>query len=149
VLLSTEGISLRGGNNKLCARYLGPFEVTAVVNANAYTLALPPQLEALHPTFNIDKLKPYRDGRARFPDRPQRYARPPPEAEADSNGDQKFVVEEVLASRRRGRNGPSEYLVAWRGYPPEENTWEPRSSLADGAAEALALFERRQQASED
>ena len=148
MLLSAEGINLRGGNNKLCARYLGPFAVTAVVNANAYTLKLPPQLAALYPTFNIDKLKLYRDGRARFPDRPQRYKRPPPEAEANSNGDQTFVVEEVLASRRRGR-GPIEYLVAWRGYPPEENTWEPRSSLADGAADALALFERRQEASED
>ena len=148
VLLTTEGINLRGGNNKLCSKYIGPFAVTAVVNANAYTLKLPPQLAALHPTFNIDKLKLYRDGRARFPDRPQRYERPPPEAEADSNGDQTFVVEEVLASRRRGR-GPIEYLVAWRGYPPEENTWEPRNSLADGAADALALFERRQEASED
>lgn len=149
VLLSTEGISLKTGTNKLCARYLGPFAVTAVVNANAYTLALPKQLAALHPTFNIDKLKRYRDGRARFPDRPQRYDRPPPEAEADSNGDKQWVVEEVLASKRSGGpRSPLLYLVAWRGYPPEEATWEPRSNLA-GAAQALALFFRRQQASED
>ena len=64
VLLSTEGLQLRDGTNKLCSRFIGPFAVTDVVNANAYTLALPPQLQALHPTFNIDKLKPYRDGRA-------------------------------------------------------------------------------------
>ena len=37
VLLSTEGLTLRDFTNKLCARYIGPFPVTVVVNANAYT----------------------------------------------------------------------------------------------------------------
>jgi transposase InsO family protein len=147
VLLSTGGLQLRNFSNKLCSRFVGPFLVTAVVNANAYTLALPPQLQALHPTFNIEKLKPYRDGRAAFPSRPLRHDRPPPEAEADSNGDEVFVVERIVAKRKRGRS--MQFLVAWKGYPPEENTWEPRSSLR-GAAEALADFEFSQRsASED
>jgi hypothetical protein len=77
VLLSTEGLQWRNFTNKLCSRFVGPFTVTAVINDNASTLALPPQLKALHPTFHIPKLKPYRDGRASFPDRPQRYDRPP------------------------------------------------------------------------
>jgi hypothetical protein len=50
-----------------------------------------------------------------------------------------FAVERVIAARGRGRG--LRYLVAWVGYPPEENTWEPRSSLVDGAREALAEFE--------
>jgi len=141
VLLSTEGLTLRNFTNKLCARFVGPFRVTAVVNANAYTLALPPQLQALHPTFNIDKLKLYRDGRALFPARPQPFNRPPPEAQADSNGDEVWEVERILAARKRGRR--QEFLVAWRGYPPEENTWEPRTSLA-GAQDALADWEATQ-----
>ena len=135
VLLSTEGLTLRNFTNKLCARYVGPFEVTAVVNANAYTLALPPQLQALHPTFNIDKLKPYRDGVAAFPTRPQPFARPPPVAAADSNGDQVWEVERIVAQRKHGRE--NQYLVAWKGYRPEENTWASRSDLA-GAADVLA-----------
>jgi transposase InsO family protein len=141
VLLSTEGLQLKGHSNKLCSPYIGPFEVTAVVNANAYTLRLPPQLHALHPTFNIDKLKRYRDGRSLFPSRPQAYARPPPEAAADSNGDAVFVVSHIVAARRVGR--AKQYLVMWKGYPPEEATWQPRSSL-DGAREALAEFEQRE-----
>jgi hypothetical protein len=147
VLLSTEGLQLRGMDNKLCARYIGPFKVTSIVNPNAYTLELPPQLKALHHTFNIDKLKPYHDGSKRFPTRPLRYERPPPEAIADSNGDGKWEVREVLASRKRGRS--PEYLVAWKGYPPEENTWEPESSLIPGARDRLTMFQRRQQASRD
>jgi len=146
VLLSTEGLQLRDFHNKLCNRFVGPFPVTAVVNANAHTLALPPQLQALHPTFNIDKLKAYHDGRAAFPSRPLRNDRPPPDAQADSNGDQQWYVERVVACRQRGRT--RQYLVEWKGYPPEENTWEPRSALR-GAAQALADFEHRQRASED
>jgi transposase InsO family protein len=146
VLLSTEGLTLRGFGNKLCSRYVGPFPVTAVVNANAYTLELPPQLQALHPTFNISKLKHYRDGRAAFPTRPRPFDRPPPEAQADSNGDESFTVERIVAQRRRGRR--VEYLVMWKGYPPEENTWEPLAHLRGTAEEALAEF-RRSQASED
>ena len=137
VLLSTEGLTLRDFTNKLCSRFVGPFLITRVVNANAYTLQLPPQLRALHPTFNIDKLKAYRDGRATFPDRPQPFNRPPPAAVADSNGDEVWKVERIIASRKRGR--AIEYLTAWEGYPPEENTWEPRSSFD---ARLLAEFHR-------
>ena len=141
VLLSTDGLELRGAGDKLCSRFVGPFTVTAVVNANAYTLDLPPQLRALHPTFNITKLKRYHDGRVAFPSRPQQHPRPPPQAQADSNGDQVFEVERVIASRMKGR--AKEYLVSWKGYPPEENTWESRASLR-GAPQALTDFERAQ-----
>ena len=36
---------------------------------------LPPLLGALHPTFNISRLKLYRDGSKQFPGRPQRLHR--------------------------------------------------------------------------
>ena len=146
-LLSTDGLQLRNGSNKLCSRFIGPFEVIEVVNANAYKLKLPPQLQALHPTFNIDKLKPYRDGRRLFPSRPQQYDRPPPGIAADSNGDAEFVVERIVAQRKRGR--VKEFLVAWKGYPPEENTWEKRAAVAH--TDALAEFKHNQRvvASED
>ena len=138
VLLSADGIQLKGRGNKLCSPYIGPFKITAVVNANAYTLALPPQLQALHPTFNISKLKLYRDGMEAFPSRPQRFNRPPA-AIADSNGDQEYIVERIIA-QRRSRRGEEKYLVQWRGYPSEHNTWEPYESVKD--CEALDEWER-------
>jgi Integrase zinc binding domain/Chromo (CHRromatin Organisation MOdifier) domain len=137
VLLKTDGLTLRGFNNKLCSRYVGPFVITAVVNANAYTLALPPQLEALHSTFNIDKLKSYHDG-AVFPTRPRQHARPPPVADADSNGDQTWEVERVTAQRYHGSR--MQFLVKWKGYPLEESTWQSRADLA-GAPDALRDWE--------
>ena len=147
VLLSIDGLTLRGFGNKLCSRFIGPFAITAVVNANAYTLALPQQLQALHSTFNIDKLKRYRDGKEAFPDRPQPHPRPPPVAPADSNGDAVWEVERITAKRQMGRG--VQFLVAWKGYPAEESTWEPRRTLLPGAKDALADFENSQLASED
>ena len=140
VLLSTEGLQLQDYNDKLCGRFIGPFTIKAVVNRNAYTLALPPQLKPLHPQFNIDKLKRYHDGNTAFPSRPRRYERPPPVATAESNGDEEWVVDRIVAQRKMGRS--TQYLVAWRGYPPEENLWLPHSLVKD--LEALDEWERIQ-----
>jgi len=102
------------------------------------SLSYPPQLKALHPVFNIDRLKPYVANNQKFASRPQRFDRPPPEADSDTNGDKVFEVERIIAARGRGRS--LRYLVAWKGYPPEENTWEPRSAFIT-AREALDEFE--------
>jgi transposase InsO family protein len=142
VLLSTEGLQLRGHHSKLCSRYVGPFAVTEVVNANAIRLALPPQMQALHPVFNISRLKPYVSSSASFATRPQRYDRPPPEAQADSNGEALWQVDRVLACKKVGRG--KRYLVAWKGYPPEENTWEPHASISHTSA--FEEFQAAQQA---
>ena len=137
-LLSTEGLTLRGFENKLSSRFVGPFVVTAVVNANAYTLALPPQLQALHSTFNIDKLKPWVDP-AVFPSRPNQLVRPPPVADADSNGASAlYEVERITAQRKVGRG--HQYVVRWKGYSVEESTWQTRADLA-AAPDALRAWE--------
>jgi len=36
------------------------------------------------------------------------------------------------------------YLVKWKGYPPEENTWERKATLLSGAREAFEDFEANQ-----
>ena len=59
MLLATEGLQLRSGTHKLTGRYIGPFAVIGSVNDNAVTLELPPLLGALHPMFNIGRLKLY------------------------------------------------------------------------------------------
>ena len=93
--------------------------------------------------FNISRLKPYIASSSKFATRPQRFDRPPPEADADTNGDQVYEIERIVAARGRGRG--LRYLVAWKGYPPEENTWEPRSALVN-AQDVLADFEAAQAA---
>ena len=69
MLLSTEHFKLVGADKrtpKFTYKYIGPFTVKRVVNANAYELDLPPQLQ-IHPVLNISRLKAYRDGQSAFP----------------------------------------------------------------------------------
>ena len=140
VMLSTDGISIVGVGNKLTARYVGPFKIVKIVNANAYTIELPPQLRALHPTFDIDKLKKYHVT-TKFGTRPRQFFRPPPSVLADSNGDTTWEVERIMAQRYTGRR--TQYLVRWKGYPVEESTWQSRADL-EGASDALQDWDDRQ-----
>ena len=144
VLLSIKHLSLVGDgrrSKKLTSRFVGPYAVTEVVNRNAYRLELPPELK-IHPVVNVTQLKPWREGShcQQFPYRPDPIPRPPPEA-TDQFGQDMFEVERIVGHRRvRGRD---EYHVKWKGFPDEESSWEPISSL-ESAAEAIAEFHDQQ-----
>jgi transposase InsO family protein len=53
-----------------------------------------------------------------------------------------YEVERIL-DKRRGAKDSYEYLVQWRGYSAEDNTWEPAHNVAN-AAKAIADYEQRQ-----
>jgi hypothetical protein len=143
VLLATEDLQLRSGMHKLTGRYIGPFRVLGSVNDNAVTLDLPPLLDALHSTFNISRLKPYRHSdHALFPNRPQRLHQPPA-VDADTNGAARYEVESVMA--QRGTINRRELLIRWKGYGAEHDEWQPRSQLIRTSPIAVAEFDARQQ----
>ncbi len=142
VLLSTEGLHLRSGTHKLTGRYIGPFRVVGCVNNNAVTLELPALLSALHPTVNISRLKPYRDGLTAFPTRPVQFTQPPA-VDSDTNGAPQYEVECAVASR--GKGARRELLVRWKGYGPEDDTWQRRSELKRMAPRVVEEYDARQQ----
>jgi len=141
VLLATEGLQLRSGTHKLTGRYIGPFTVTGSVNDNAVTLELPPLLGALHPTFNISRLKLYRDSSARFLTRPTRLQQLPA-VRTDTNGVEEYEVESVLA--QRGDTRRRQMLVRWKGYGAEHDEWQLRSELMRTAPALVADYDARQ-----
>jgi len=75
----------------------------------------------MHPVFNESLLTPYVP--PRFPT--QEHPPPPPPEVID--GSVEYEVEEILDSHFH-RN-QLQYLVKWKGYPSEENTWEPENNL--------------------
>jgi hypothetical protein len=147
VLLSTQHLKLIGEckrARKLTERFVGPYRVKRVVNANAYELELPASLK-IHPVINISHLKEYRDGTQAFPDRPVRITRPEPEA-LDDNDATEWLVNRLLDHRKvkRGARQVDQYLVEWKGYPASEATWEPIENLT-GSFELVTEFNEQRQ----
>ncbi|OAV95011.1 hypothetical protein PTTG_26780 [Puccinia triticina 1-1 BBBD Race 1] len=42
-------------------------------------------------------------------------------------GEDEWEVEEILDCRKRGKR--LEYLIVWKGYEPQHNSWEPEDHL--------------------
>lgn len=53
--------------------------------------------------------------------------------------EEEYTVERIV-SKRMGPNGP-EYLLKWKGYGEEDNTWEPRENL--DCADLINEYEKR------
>ncbi|KAJ3182120.1 hypothetical protein HDU85_003162 [Gaertneriomyces sp. JEL0708] len=60
--------------------------------------------------------------------------------EEDSPGEETYEVERILS--HKVKNGVELYLVKWKGWGDEDNTWEPVENL-EGAEDALREFWKR------
>ena len=62
---------------------------------------------------------------------------PPPPVEVE--GEKEYEVEEILD--RQERRGKTRYLVKWKGYTAEENTWKGLENLKN-TREEIEEFEK-------
>ena len=91
-----------------------------MVNPVTYTLHLPATL-GIHPTFHVSLLRKYIPGVHQTP--------PPLPKIIDEHPE--WEVERILrhAIKGRGRRKVTYYLIRWKGYTSEYDTWEPASNL--------------------
>jgi hypothetical protein len=114
VYLDASDIKTTRPSKKLAHRNLGPFSITKRVGSHAYRLRLPRSLARLHPVFPVVKLT------LAPPDPFGRHNKPPPLPELIED-EEHYEVEEVLDSRLYC--GKLQYLVKWKGFGYEENSW--------------------------
>jgi len=123
VWLESTHLTIARPSKKLSDRRLGPFKITQK-HGHAYRLNLLPEWSRIHPVFNEVLLTPYIP--PQFPNQTDE-GRPLPKITQD--GTKLFEIETIENVRRRGRG--LQFLIKWKGYPAEENTWEPGSSLTN------------------
>ena len=84
-----------------------------------------PQHYKIHNVFlcHVSLIKPYKSNGTRHPPKPL----------AGFEDDNVFPVDALLDKRvtKSGKRTKTQYLVKWKGYGPEENTWVPVANILD------------------
>ncbi len=124
VWLSTRDLRLQLPCKKLSPRYVGPFKILRQITPVSYRLALPKHLR-IAPTFHVSLLKPATDPTE---EGEERSAEPAPQSIL-VEGEEAYLVHQLLDSRRRGGN--LQYLVDWEGFGPEERSWVSAKDILD------------------
>ena len=122
VLVSTKNIRTERPTKKLDWVYVGPYRIKRQINAVTYEVDLP-QTSHIHPVFHVKLLKKYIPG-----EDPDRHIIPPPPIQSKDK-EVGYEIEAIKDVRPKG-NG-HEYLIGWKGYGPEDDTWETRTTLQD------------------
>ncbi|CEL62765.1 hypothetical protein RSOLAG1IB_05124 [Rhizoctonia solani AG-1 IB] len=127
--LDAKNVNLKTKSNKLTEHCLGPFEIVERISDQAYCLELPTTMR-MHDVFYVGLLSKVKRNEL------QAWENWPPPITVD--GEEEYKVEGIMDSRES--KGRWEYLIKWKGYGPEESTWEPKANLKN-AAKHLEKYE--------
>ena len=133
VLLSTRDLKWQmvGRNSeKLVKRFVGPYKIKAIISSNVVELELPVTVK-IHLVVNVSRIKRYIDQVDG-----QRKEVPQPVV---VEGEEEWEVEKIL--NRRKIRGKDKFLVRWKGFTAEGDTWESRENLKN-TGDALKEFEK-------
>jgi len=115
---------------KLTEHFVGPYKVKGIVSSNAIELALPKSIK-IHPIVNVSRVRLYKpqiEGQKKILPK-----------QVIIEGEKEFKVEKIL--NKRTVRGKEKFLVRWKGYIVEEDTWENRENL-ENMKELVEEFER-------
>lgn len=129
VLVSNRHIRSSRPKKKLDWKYVGPGTILAQIGPSAFKVEVP-GLNNVHPVFHASLLEPFTQrGTIAHPDTPITDT-------LRSYGDDVYEVDEIL-DRRQDENNQWEYLVKWKGYDQEENSWEAGSNISANTLNAF------------
>ena len=83
--------------------------------------------------FHASLLTPYHETSEHGPN----YIKPPPEL---INNQEEYEIDTILAHKQKGKQRL--YLIKWKGYGSNENTWEPEENL-ENSNETLKEYKRQ------
>jgi len=130
VMVNAKNIKTRCPTKKLDYKLRGKFRIKRLIGTNAYELELSPSTGKIHPVFYISLLEPYHLNNI-----PGRHSPTPPPVDLE---EREYHVEKLRTSKLR--KGQVWYLVSWKGYGLDDDTWEPYEDLRDGAAATVLKF---------
>jgi len=130
VMINAKNIKTRCPTKKLDYKLRGKFRIKRLIRINAYKLELPPSTSKRHPVFHISLLEPYHLNKI-----PGRHSPTPPPVDLEAT---EYHMEKIRTSELS--KGRVWYLVSWKGYGPDDNTWEPCGNLRDSAAATVLKF---------
>ena len=117
---SLELVDVKGAGRKLVQRQIGPFCISEKINDSMYRIELPPEYQ-MHPIINQEHLTKYHHRSPR--DKSQQLPELRPIAREEV-----YEVEHIVGHKKLGKKGML-YRVRWKGYGPEEDTYEPEVNL--------------------
>ena len=111
-------------------RFIGPYKIKKIVSLNAVELELP-SVVRIHPVVNVSRIWHY-VGQVEG----QKKEQPAP---VIIEGEEEWKVEKIL--NKQWIKGKDRYLVCWKGFTVESDTWEGRENL-ENTKEAIKEFEK-------
>jgi len=129
-MVNAKNIKTKRPSKKLDYKLRGKFEIGKLCGTNAYRLKLPPLSGKIHPVFHVRLLEPYRQNTILG-----RRSPTPPLVDLEQL---EYVIEKIKTKEIKG--GQVKYLVCWKGYGSDEDTWEPYENLKDSGGHILHQF---------
>jgi len=117
-------------SEKLTEHFVGPYKVKGIISSNMIELELPKSIK-IYPVVNVSRVRLYKpqiEGQKKIPPKP-----------VIIEGEEEFKVEKIL--NKRLVRGKEKFLVRWKRYMVEEDTWENRENLKN-AKELVEEFEK-------